>query len=109
MSSSEADEVGAEDQTQDILEQRIINRFDYYTTQGGPQRGAVILRFLGFGVVTLIGIDPEVARVGDIAVEIAHSGFHTRAEVWLWVRNGADRWVSISQLQTQYHYVSYLA
>jgi len=98
MSLFEADGVGAKDLIQDILEQRIINRFDYYTTQGGPQRGAVILRFLGFGVITLVGIDPEVARVGDIAVEIAHSGFHTRAEVWLRVRNGADGWVSISQL-----------
>jgi hypothetical protein len=109
MSSSEANEVGVEDLTQDILAQRIVNRFDYYTTQGGPQRGAVVLRFLGFGVVTLVGIDPEVARIGDIVVEIAHSGFHTRAEVWLRVRNGADGWVSISQLQTQYYYVSYLA
>jgi hypothetical protein len=109
MSSSEANEVGVEDLTQDILAQRIVNRFDYYTTQGGPQRGAVVLRFLGFGVVTLVGIDPEVTRVGDIVVEIAHSGFHTRAEVWLRVRNGADGWISISQLQTQYYYVSYLA
>jgi hypothetical protein len=81
MSLSGANGVGVEDLTQDILEQRIINRFDYYTTQGGPHRGVVILRFLGFGVVTLVGIDLEVARVGDIAVEIAHNGFHTRAEV----------------------------
>jgi hypothetical protein len=100
MSSPEADEVGAEDLTQDILEQRIINRFDYYTIQGGPQRGAMILRFLGFGVVRLVGIDLDEVRVGDIAVEIAHSGFHTRAEVWLRVRNGSNGWVSISQLQT---------
>jgi hypothetical protein len=109
MSSSGTDEVGAEEVTQDICEQRIVNRFDYFTTQGRPQRGAVILRFLGFGVVTLVRIDPEVARIGDIVVEVAHSGFHTRAEVWLRVRNGADGWVSISQLQTQYYYVSYLA
>jgi len=108
MSSFEANEVGGEDLTQDILAQRIVNRFDYYTTQGGPQRGTVVLRFLGFGVVTLVGIDPKVARVRDIAVKIAHSGFHTRVEVWLRVRNGADGWVSISQLQTQYYYVSYL-
>jgi len=81
MFSSKANEVGTEDLTQDILAQRIVNRFDYYTTQGGPQRGAVVLRFLGFKVVTLVGIDPEVACVGDIAVEIAHSGFHTQAEV----------------------------
>jgi len=109
MSSSEGNEVGVEDLTQDILAQRIVNRFDYYTTQGGPQRGAVLLRFLGFGVVTLVGIDPERARIGDIAVEIAHSGFHTRTEVWLRARNGGDGWVSISQLHTQYYYVSYLA
>jgi hypothetical protein len=109
MSSFGGDELGAEKLTQDIREQRIVNRFDYFTTQGGPQRGSVILRFLGFGVVTLVGIDPEVARIGDIAIEIAHSGFHTRAEVWLRVRNGADGWASISQLQTQYYYVSYLA
>jgi hypothetical protein len=69
----------------------------------------MIMHFLGFGVVTLVGIDPEVARVGDIALEVAHSGFHTRAKVWLRVRNGADGWVSISQLQTQYYYASYLA
>jgi hypothetical protein len=39
------------------------------------------LRFQGFGVVNIVGIDPEEVRIGDIAVEIAHSGFHTRAEV----------------------------
>ncbi len=59
-----------------------------------------MLRFLGFGVITLVGIDPEEARIGDVVVEIAHSGFHTRAEVWLKVRNGIEGWVSVSQLQT---------
>jgi hypothetical protein len=109
MSSSGANETGGEEVTQDIREQRIVNRFDYYTTHGGPQRGAVVLRFLGFGVITLVGIDLEEARIGDVAVEIAHSGFHTRAEVWLRVRNGTEGWMSISQLQTQYYYTSYLA
>jgi len=69
MSSSSADEVGEEELTQEIHEQRIVNRFDYLTRQDGPQRGVVVLRFLGFGVVTLVGIDPDEARVGDIAVE----------------------------------------
>jgi hypothetical protein len=96
MSSLVADEVGGGDANQDIREHRLINRFDYFTIRDGPHRGVVILRFVGFGTVTLVGIDPEVARIGDIAVEIAHSGFHTRAEVWLRVRNGADGWVSIS-------------
>ncbi|CAK9270090.1 unnamed protein product [Sphagnum jensenii] len=38
------------------------------------------MRFMGFGVVRLIGVDPGQARVGDITVEVAHSGFHTRAQ-----------------------------
>ncbi len=55
---------------------------------------------LGFGVVTLVGIDPDEARVGDIVVEVAHNGFYTRVKVWLKVRDGARGWVSISELQT---------
>jgi hypothetical protein len=98
MSYPVADEVGTEEASQDIREQRLVNQFDYFAIRDGPQRGVVILHFVGFGTVTLVGIDPEVARIGDIAVEIAHSGFHTRAEVWLRVRNGADGWASISQL-----------
>jgi len=39
----------------------------------------MILRFLGFGVVRLVGIDLDEACVGDITVEVAHSGFYTRA------------------------------
>ncbi len=68
-----------------------------------------MLHFLGFGVITLVGIDLEEARIEDVTIEIAHSGFHTRAEVWLKVRNGTEGWVSVSQLQTQYYYTSYLA
>jgi len=109
MSSSAADEVGEEELTQDVHEQRIVNGFDYLTTQGGPQRGAVALRFLGFGVITLVGIDPKEARIGDVAIEIAHSGFHMRTKVWLKVRNGIEGWMLVSQLQTQYYYTSYLA
>jgi hypothetical protein len=98
MSSSGADEVAIEELTQEIREQQIVNRFDFLTGQNGPQRGAVVMHFMGFGVVTLVGIDPNEARVGDIAVEIAHNGFYTRAQVWLKVRNGARGWASTSEL-----------
>jgi hypothetical protein len=69
----------------------------------------IVLWFLGFGVVTVVGIDSDEARVGDVAVEVAHSGFYTRTEIWLKVRDGSRGWVSISELQTQYYYTSYLA
>ncbi len=39
MSTPSADEVGVEELTQEVHEQQIVNRFDYLTTQGGPQRG----------------------------------------------------------------------
>jgi len=98
MSTPSADEVGVEELTQEIHEQQILNRFYYLTTQRGPQKGAVVLHLLGFEVVTLLGIDPEEAQVGDIAVEVAYNGFYTHAKVWLKVKDGAKGWVSISEL-----------
>jgi hypothetical protein len=109
MSSSSADEVGTDEVTQEIRGQWIVIRFDYPRGQDGPQIGAVILRFLGFGVVKVVRIDPNEARVGDVAVEIIHNGFYTRVEVWLKLRNGTRGWGSTSELQRQYHYTSYLA
>ncbi len=84
--------------TQENRKLNLVRRFDFFTIQNRPQRGSVVLRFLGFGVVRLVGIDPNEARVGDIAVEVAHSGFYTRAQVWLKVIDGAGGWVSTSEL-----------
>jgi len=109
MSSSNGEEIHVISATQENRELNRVGRFDFFTVQNGPQRGAVILRFLGFGVMSLVGIDPDAARVGDITVEIAHSGFYTRARVWLKVTNGARAWVYISELQENFVYTSYLA
>jgi hypothetical protein len=79
MSSSNADEISVEVLTRVTREQQIILSFDFFTEQGGPPISAIVLRFQGLSVVTIVGIDPEAASIGDIAVEIAHSGFHTRA------------------------------
>ncbi len=88
MSSSSGEEIPAKQVTQEIREQQVVRRFDFWTVQNGPQRGAVILRFLGVGVIRLVGIEPDQARVRDIAVEVVHSGFYTRARVWLKVTDG---------------------
>jgi hypothetical protein len=109
MSSSSGEEVPVQPVTQESRELNIVRKFDYYTIQNDPQRGTGILRFLGFGVVSLVGIDPDAARVGDIVVEIAHSGFYTRARVWLKVTNGARAWAYTSELQESFFYTSYLA
>jgi hypothetical protein len=109
MSSSSPEEISPEILTRVTREERLLLCFDFYTSQGGPTRGVVVLRFEGFGVVTIVGFDPEAARVGDIAVEIDHSGFHTRAEVWVKARNGPSGWVSTSRMQHQYYLTTYLA
>jgi len=109
MSLSSDEGIPVEQVTQEIREQQLVGRIDFLTVQNGPQRGAVILRFLGFGMVRLVGINPDEARVGDIAVEVAHSGFYTRARVWLKVINGARGWASTSDLQANFYFTSYLA
>jgi hypothetical protein len=83
MSSSCVDEVGTDEVTQEIRKQRIVIRFDYPRGHDGPQIGAIILHFLGFRVVIVVGINPDEARVGNVAVEITHKGFYTHAQVWL--------------------------
>jgi hypothetical protein len=75
MSSSSGEEVPVEEVTQEVHEQQLVERFDFYTMQNRPQRGAIILRFLGFGVVSIVGIDPDQARVRDIAIEVVTVGF----------------------------------
>jgi len=109
MSSSSGDEIPATLVTQENRELTLVRRFDFWTLQNGPQRGVAILRFLGVGVVNLVGINPNQAHVGDIAVEISHSGFYTSARVWLRVTDGTRAWVRISELQESFFFTSYLA
>jgi len=109
MSSSNGEGIPVDQVTQENHEQQLVRRFDFFIIRNGPQRGVVILRFLGFGVVRLVGIDLDEARVGDIAVEVAHSDFYTCAQVWLKVVDGARGWTSTSELQTNFYFTSYLA
>jgi len=108
MSSSSNKDIPIE-LAQEIREHRIIRRFDFSTVLEGPHRGVVILKALGFGVVRLVGIDPDQARTGDIAVEVTHSGYFTRARVWLKVVNGYRGWTCTSELQSSFYFTSYLA
>jgi hypothetical protein len=79
MSSSNEHEIELNDVTQEIHEQQLVVRFDYLRRQDEPQVGALILRILGFGIVVIVGANPDEAQVGDVAVEIAHNGFCTHA------------------------------
>ncbi len=108
MSSSSNEDILVE-LSQEIREQRIIKRFDFGIEPYGPQRDAVILRALGFGVIRIVGIDTDQARLGDIAVEVTHSGYFTSARVWLKAVNGAGGWTCTSEFQSSFYFTSYLA
>jgi hypothetical protein len=108
MSSSSNEDIPVE-LSQEIREQRIIRRFDFGIESYGPQRGAVILRAIRFGVVRIVGIEPSQARIGDLAVEVTHSGYFTRARVWLKAIDGAGRWTCTSEFQSSFYFTSYLA
>ncbi|CAM6065310.1 unnamed protein product [Sphagnum tenellum] len=82
MSSSSNGEDPVELVNQESYELNLAHRFDVNTIQDKPRRGSVVLRFVGFGVVRIVGINPGEARIGDVAVEVAHSGFYTRAQIW---------------------------
>ncbi len=109
MSSSSGEEIPEVFVTQENRELTLVRRFNFWTLQNGPQRGAVILRFVGFGLVSLVSLDPDRARVGDIAIEVSHSGFYTSARIWLRVTDGTRGWVWISELQDNFYFTSYLA
>jgi hypothetical protein len=109
MSSPSGKDVLVEILTQETRKLQIVNRFDFFTVQNRPPRGAVILRFLGFGVVKIVGIDLDEALLGDIAIEVAHNGFYTRARVWVKVFNGARGWTSTSDSQDNFYFASFLA
>ncbi len=107
--SSSSDEDIPVGLSQEIREQRVIRRFDFDTLPDGPRRGAIILRALRFGVVRLVGVEPNQARLGDIAVEVTHSGYFTRARVWLKIVDGTGGWTCTSELQSSYYFTTYLA
>ncbi len=68
---------------QEIQEEQITIRFDFPKNQGAPWTRTLILRQLGFGVVAIIGMNPDEAQVGDIVVELMHNGFYMKAQVWV--------------------------
>ncbi len=54
--------------------------------------GTVILRIVDFIIIKIIGFDPTIVEVGDIAKSMQHSRFQTQVTVWLKTRKNSDGW-----------------
>jgi hypothetical protein len=62
---------------------------------------------LTFSVITIIGVSPDEAQIGDITMELMHNGFYIKAQIWVKMQDGVGGWVSSARFQ--YHFTSYLA
>ncbi len=87
------------EESQEIQEEQITIRFDFPRIQVAPRIGTLILRQLGFGVVVIVGVNPDETQVGDIVVELVHNGFCTKAQIWMKMQDGAGGWVSNTRFQ----------
>jgi hypothetical protein len=92
MSSSSESEIGVNDITKKIHEKQLVVKFDYLKRQDKLQLKALILQMLGFGIVIIVGVNPDEARIGDVVMEIAHNGFCTCAQVWMNIKVGIGGW-----------------
>jgi hypothetical protein len=55
--------------------------FDEVDFPKEPKVGAIILRIIGFAIVKIIGFDSTIVKVGDLVMNMRHSGFHTQTTI----------------------------
>jgi hypothetical protein len=69
--------------TQHIKEILVINEFDFPFPKFDilPRYGAIILQLQGFGVINIIKLNLDFARVKDLAIQITHTGMCTRIQI----------------------------
>lgn len=63
----------------------VVNEFDFpFPMFDILLRNIVaILRLQGFGVVIIIGLNPNLVQVGDLVMQVIHTRMYTRVQVWL--------------------------
>jgi hypothetical protein len=81
MSNSDLDQFVID--LQAIHDQQIVRSFNNPSSQPFLQARYVVLRLVGFGVVTVVGFNPTEVQVGNIAIKITHNGCVSRVKVWV--------------------------
>jgi hypothetical protein len=68
------------------------------------KEGTIILKLQGFGVVSIIGLNPDLIRVSDLALLIIHIGMYTKVQIWLKIRHGVRSWATIDKHHHRYYF-----
>jgi hypothetical protein len=73
----------------------------------GHDVGFVIITITGFVFVIIIGFDPHVAKVGDLAIGIMYYGFFMKPTIWIKARERVDgrKWTIIHTKKTKFFYI----
>ncbi len=53
-----------------------------------PTERTVIMRLQGFGLVSIIGLNLDLAKVNDLVLVITHTSMYMRVQVWLKIGHG---------------------
>lgn len=64
------------------------------------------MRLQGFDVVNIIGLNPDLARVGDLALLVTHNRMYTKVEMWLKIRYGVGGWTTVDKHHHRYYFSS---
>ncbi len=67
-----------------------------------PKKGA--MRLQRFGVVNIIGFNPNLTRVGDLALLVIHIGKYTKVQIWLKTKHGTRSWTTIDKHHHRYYF-----
>ncbi len=61
----------------------VVNEFDlpFLRFDILLRNGVVILQLQGFSVVIIIGLNPYLAQVGDLVMQVTHTRMYTRVQV----------------------------
>jgi hypothetical protein len=80
----------------ELFEKHVIHRFDSPSIDPNPSLRSLILWLHSFGVVSIVGINPREALIGDLVVKINHKRFDTHAQVWIKICDRARKWNKVA-------------
>jgi hypothetical protein len=83
-----------------------INEFDFSFPKFDIilKEGTIISRLHGFRVVSIIRLNPNLAKVSDIALLVTHTKMYTRVHIWLRIGDGVGDLTIVAQHQHRYYF-----
>jgi hypothetical protein len=69
-----------------------IQSFDEIAFSREANVGFIIIKITKFASTVIVGFDPRIVEVGDLAIGVMHAGFFIKVTIWIKTRKGAYGW-----------------